>query len=157
MDYADPRVKQGIEVLQSFLGVARAATEFTRRNAESLGLTMLGMSIVNTVSLSPGLTLKELAERLQSSKSTVSVNVEALVRAGIAVRKAANGNRREINLELTVEGEELARRSIRQAYSYRAMTAAIAEMDQTQIEALLAIHGRIREGLTNYRIEPENA
>ncbi|QHW34330.1 MarR family transcriptional regulator [Paenibacillus rhizovicinus] len=152
MDYSDPNVKQAIEVLQSFMSVTRAVSEFTRLNAESVGLTMLGMSIVNTLLGSPGLSLKELTEKLQASKSTISVSVEGLVQGGIAERSQAAGNRREINLSLTDEGKELARRSIRQAYSYRAMTAALQSLDEEQIHQLLGMHARIAEALQRFNI-----
>ncbi|QHT61900.1 MarR family transcriptional regulator [Paenibacillus lycopersici] len=153
MKYADPQVEQAIEVLQSFMAVTRATSELTRRNAESVGLTMLGMSIVNTLFRSPGLTLKELTERLQASKSTISVSVEGLVQAGAVTRVQAEGNRREVNVALTAEGEALARKSIRQAYSYRAMTAALQSLDEGQIGQLLGMHARIAEALRRFDIE----
>ncbi|NBD26365.1 MarR family winged helix-turn-helix transcriptional regulator [Paenibacillus glycinis] len=157
MDYTDPKVEQAIEVLQSFMAVTRTASDFTRRNAESLGLTMQGMAVVNTLYRAPGLTLKELTERLHASKSTLSVSVEGLVQAGIAERQQAEGNRREINVKLTPEGEALAKRSIRQAYSYRAMTAALETVDCEQIQALLAAHKQILEGLHRFDIDAELA
>ncbi|MBO7744942.1 MarR family transcriptional regulator [Paenibacillus sp. MWE-103] len=155
MDYSDPKVKQAADVLQSFMAVTRAASEFTRRNAESLGLTLQGMAVVNTLHRDPGLTLKELTERLHASKSTLSVSVEGLVQAGIAERTQAEGNRREINVKLTPKGEELAGRSIRQAYSYRAMAAALEAMDEGQIGALLDGHRRILDALEAYEIDME--
>lgn len=157
MDYSDPKVKQAIEVLQSFMAVTRTASEFTRRNAESLGLTMLGMSVANTLLRAPGLTLKELTEKLGASKSTISAAVESLVQAGVAERTQAEGNRREINLALTAKGEELAGRSIRQAYSYRAMTAALEAMDEGQIGLLLSLHAQIVEGLRQFDIDADLA
>ena len=155
MNYSDPQVKQAIEVLQSFMAVTRTTSDFTRRNAESLGLTLLGMSIVNTLYRTPGLTLKKLAEKLQASKSTISVSVEGLVQSDIVERAQVEGNRREVNVTLTPKGGELAQRSIRQAYSYRAMTSALQSVDKEHIQQMLDTHAQILVTLRQFDIDSE--
>jgi DNA-binding MarR family transcriptional regulator len=76
MDYNDEKVKKAIEILQSFWAINKITTKFTRQNAESLGLTLQQLSILNTLYSFPGLTLKSIAERLHIPKSTVSVSVD---------------------------------------------------------------------------------
>lgn len=140
MDYTNEKVKQAIAVLQSFWAINKTTTKFTQQNAESLGLTLQQLSILNTLYSFPGLTLKEITERLLSSKSTVSVSVDGLVRLGLAERKTSEEDRREINLKLTSEGEILSRKSSENALSYRAMVLALEKMNKKDVETLLSLH-----------------
>jgi len=59
MDYNDPKVRQAGEVVQSFMAISRVLTKFTSQNAESLGLTLQQLGILNTISASPEITLKD--------------------------------------------------------------------------------------------------
>ncbi|MFH5185695.1 MarR family winged helix-turn-helix transcriptional regulator [Paenibacillus sp. TAB 01] len=140
MDYKDEKVKKAMEVLQSFWAINKTTTKLTQHNAESLGITLQQLSIINTLYSSPGLTLKSITERLLSSKSTVSVSVDGLVNLGLVERTIAQEDRREINLKLTPQGEEVSRTSMENAYSYRAMVSALGKMGEADVEALLRLH-----------------
>lgn len=52
-------------------------------------------------------TLKELAGHMGVTSSTMSINVERLVRLGYVSRSAALENRREIAIRLTEEGQKI--------------------------------------------------
>ncbi|CRK82035.1 MarR family winged helix-turn-helix transcriptional regulator [Neobacillus massiliamazoniensis] len=143
MDYNDENVKKAVEVLQSFLAVTKTTTKFTQQNAESLGLSLLQLGIVNHLNSTPGLTLKELTQKLQSSKSTVSINVDGLVEIGYVKRQPSSDDRREVNLFLTVEGIEVSNKSIKNAYSYRAMILALEKMEDKDVNQLLNLHNQL--------------
>jgi MarR family transcriptional regulator, organic hydroperoxide resistance regulator len=143
MDYQDLKVKKAIEVLQSFWAITRTTTKFTQQNAESLGLTLQQMSINNLLYSTPGVTLKEITEKLGLSKSSVSVAVDGLVQAGYVIRQTSSEDRREINLSLTPEGKELSKKSTQNAYSYRAMVLALEEMKETDVEQLLTLNKQL--------------
>lgn len=140
MDYSDKKVKKAIEVLQSFWAINKTTTKFTRQNAEKLGLTLQQLSILNTLFSFPGLTLKEITEKLLSSKSTVSVSVDGLVNLGLVERKTSEEDRREINLKLTSKGEGLSRKSSENAFSYRAMVIALEKMNEKDVDSLVRLH-----------------
>lgn len=147
MDYNDGRVKKAIEVLQSFWTINKTTTKFTQQNAESLGITLQQLSIINTLYSFPGLTLKNITERLFSSKSTVSVSVDGLVHLGLVERTISEEDRREINLKLTLKGEEVSRKSRENAFSYKAMVLALEKLNEEEVETLLRLHQQLLSSL----------
>lgn len=149
MDYLDKRANCAAEVVQSFVTISRAITKCTEQNAASLGLTLPQMGIMNTISATPEITLKEITERLLLSKSTASVAVDDLVTAGLVERKTSTDDRREINLKATFAGKELSRKSGENAFSYRAMVRALAAIPEPDIQLLLRTHQEILAHLNN--------
>ena len=140
MDYNDIKIKQAIEVVQSFMMISKTLAKFTQQNAESLGLTLPQLGILNTIYSSPVITLKALTEKLLIPKSTASVNVDELVNLSLVERKTSEDDRREVNLTLTTVGEEISKKSIQTPASYIAMIAALEKMPMEDIHALLRIH-----------------
>lgn len=147
MDYQDEKVKKAIEVLQSLWTLTRTTTKFTQQNAESLGLTMQQMSIMNLLYSTPGLTLKEVTQKLGLPKSSVSVAVDGLVQSGNVIRHTSSEDRREINLMLTPEGKEISQKSMKNAYSYRAMVLALEAMNETDVDQLLSLQQQLLSNL----------
>ncbi|WP_407312885.1 MarR family winged helix-turn-helix transcriptional regulator [Desulfosporosinus sp. SB140] len=152
MDYSDKKVKLAAEVVQSFMTISKTIVKFTQQNASSLGLTVQQMGILNTIFSSPSITLKEITEKLQLSKSTVSVNVDDLVNAKLIERKTSAEDRREINLKLTTEGERLARKSCQNASSYKAMMSAIEAISEEKIQSLLETHDQLLKNLRKFDV-----
>ena len=140
MDYNDIKVKQAAEVVQSFMMISKTLAKFTQQNAESLGLTLPQLGILNTIYSSPVITLKALTEKLLIPKSTASVNVDELVNLSLVERKASEDDRREVNLTLTTAGMEISKKSIQTPASYIAMIAALEKLSTDDIHALLRIH-----------------
>ena len=140
MDYNDIKVKQAAEVVQSFMAISRTLAKFTQQNAESLGLTLPQLGILNTIYSSPVITLKALTEKLLIPKSSACVNVDELVNLSLVERKASEDDRREVNLTLTTAGKEISKKSIQTPASYIAMIAALEKMPMEDIHALLRIH-----------------
>ena len=151
MDYNDNKVKRAAEVVQSFVTISKTLTKFTKQNAASLGLTLQQMGILNTIYASPDITLTEITEKLQLSKSTVSINVEDLVNLGFVERKPSAEDRREIYLRLTTAGQELSKKSCQNAPSYRAMMFALEKLSEENTQFLLQIHNRLLNDLQNWK------
>lgn len=149
LDFKDPKVKQVQEVYQSLWGINKATARLTKKNAESFGLTLQQLSILNTLFAFPELTQQDLAERLISSKSTISVGVDKLVKMGLVERESSDEDRREVKLKLTTEGEGVSKKSSRNSISYKAMLSALENMPDEDIQSLL----RIQKELLNHLIE----
>lgn len=147
MDYSDKKVKIAAEVVQSFMTISKTLVKFTQQNASSLGLTVQQMGILNTIYSSPNITLKEITEKLQLSKSTVSINVDDLVNAQLIERKTSEEDRREINLKITTAGKELAKKSCQNASSYKAMMSALETISEEKIQGLLESHKQLLANL----------
>ncbi|WP_260869452.1 MarR family winged helix-turn-helix transcriptional regulator [Paenibacillus sp. Y412MC10] len=148
--YQDPLMKLAAEVVQSFTGIQRRLLEFTRSNAESLGLNVLQLGILNTLYAAPGLTLKELTVRLSSPKSSISLQVEGLVQAGLVDRVISETDRREVKLSLTAEGRQRSLQSAANPRSYLAMGYALEQLPASDAESLLRIHQSIQKLLEEY-------
>jgi DNA-binding MarR family transcriptional regulator len=140
MDYNDPKVKQAGEVVQSFMAISGALARLASQNADSLGLTLQQMGILNIVSAFPEITLKEITDKLNLPKSTVSVNVDSLVNLELIDRNILKEDRREIHLTSTSKGKELSKKSSQNAISYRAMIIALEKMPEEDVQALIRIH-----------------
>ena len=133
-------VKQAGEVVQSFMSISRTLTRFTSQNADSLGLTLQQMGILNIVSAFPEITLKEITDKLNIPKSTVSVNIDSLVNLELIDRKITEENRKEIHLTSTSKGKEISEKSSQNALSYKAMALALEKLSQEDVQFLIRIH-----------------
>ncbi|MGG2066292.1 MarR family winged helix-turn-helix transcriptional regulator [Bacillus sp. S14(2024)] len=131
------------KIMQSFLEIQKTIASFTQQNAASLGLTVSQMGILNTIYTKPDLTLKAVTEMLSLPKSTVSVSVEGLFQLGLVERAQSQEDRRELKLNVTSKGKELAKKSIENSSSYRAMMIALEKMPHEDIQTLLRIHSRL--------------
>lgn len=147
MDYSDFKVKQAGEIVQSFMDISKVLTKLTSKNAESLGLTLLQMGILNLISASPEITLKEITDKLNISKSTVSINVDNLVNLELIDRKVIEEDRREIHLTSTPKGKALSKKSSENASSYKAMIFALDKIPKEDIDVLIRTHKEILQYL----------
>ncbi|SMC16687.1 DNA-binding transcriptional regulator, MarR family [Clostridium acidisoli DSM 12555] len=150
MDYSDFKVKQAGDIVQSFMDISKVLTKLTSQNAESLGLTLLQMGILNLISASPEITLKEITDKLNISKSTVSVNVDNLVNLELIDRKVIEEDRREIHLTSTPKGKALSKKSSENALSYRAMIFALDKIPKEDIDVLMRIHKELLNQFQSY-------
>lgn len=130
-------------MVQSFIEISRVLTKFTSQNADSLGLTLQQMGILNIVSAFPEITLKEVADKLNLPKSTVSVNVDSLVNLELIDRKIIKEDRREVHLTSNPKGKELSEKSSQNALSYRAMILALEQIPKEDVQALIRTHKEI--------------
>ena len=88
----------GIALLISQLG-GRVSTEFARRVAE-VGLTPPQVAVLRVVGQNPGLSQRDLADRLGNAPSRVVQLVDELEERGIITRTRSTTDRR--NYELTI-------------------------------------------------------
>jgi len=147
MDYNDLKVKQAAEVVQSFMKISKTLAKYTQQNANSLGLTLQQLGVLNTIYSSPLITLKEITEKLFIPKSSASVCVEELVNLGLVERKSSEEDRRQINLILTDKGMEISKKSIQAPASYIAMVSALEKIPKDDIDTLLRIHKELSKFL----------
>ncbi|MBM7655893.1 MarR family winged helix-turn-helix transcriptional regulator [Neobacillus cucumis] len=140
LNFNKPKVKQVQEFYQSLWAINKTTAKLTKKNAESFGLTLQQLSILNTLFAFPELTQQELAERLISSKSTISVGVDKMVKMGLVEREFSEEDRREVKLKLTIKGEEVSKKSSKNSISYKAMLYALEQMPDEDIQSLLRIH-----------------
>lgn len=150
MDYNDFKVKQAAEVVQSFMSISKTLANFTKQNAESLGLTLQQLGVLNTIYSSPLITLKEITETLFIPKSTASVCVDELVNSGFVERKASEEDRREIKLILTDRGKETSKKSIQNPASYIAMISALEQISNEDLNTLLHVHSELSKVLLKF-------
>lgn len=151
MDYNNIKVKQAGEVVQSFMAISRLLTRFTSQNADSLGLTLQQMGILNLVSAFPEITLKGVVDKLNLPKSTVSVNVDSLIKLELIDRTTIEADRREVHLSSTQKGKELSRKSCENALSYRAMILALEKIPEEDVQALIRTHKELMNYLREYK------
>ena len=149
MDYNDIKLKNAIEVLQSFYSVIKETSDFTKKNAHELGMTIQQLSILNALATNSNLTLKNLTEvmSMSLSKSSVSLIVDKLVEQDIVERKSSTLDRRQIILNLTEKGIQLYQQSQSNAYAYKAMLLALNGIDSKDIDLLLTVHDHIIENI----------
>lgn len=147
LNYKDPKVQQVQEVYQSFWAINKTTANLTKKNAESVGLTLQQLSILNTLFTFPALTQQELANRLITSKSTISVGIDILITKSLVERKFSEEG--EVKLKVTNKGEEVSKETSKNSLSYKAMLAALEKMSEEDIQSLL----RIQKELCHYLIE----
>lgn len=152
MDYNDWRMKLAAEVVQSFVAINRMILKFTQQNADSLGLTVAQMGVLNTIYTSPGITLKEISAKTHFPKSTVSMSIDNLVTLCLVERRTSAEDRREIFLNTTSKGEQLAKKSCENACSYNAMLLALEKIPQEDIQTLLGIHQALLTNLVKVEL-----
>ncbi|HDX9672528.1 TPA: MarR family transcriptional regulator [Bacillus cereus] len=151
MNLKNDSFKQAGEVLQSFVTINKEIIKFTHQNASSLGLTVQQMGILNTIYAIPNITLKEISERLSIPKSTVSVNVDDLVNLEFIERKQSDEDRREIKLKVIPKGQEASKKSIENSTSYKAMSLALQQLQEDDVQTLLRIHKTLLTSIKQFR------
>lgn len=135
--------QQTIEVYNSFFAVARQLKKLAHQSAANLGLTVHQIGILNSIRTDPGLTQKEVTERLIFAKSRVSLHIDALVEKGLATREASELDRRETKLYLTADGDKLCLRYNEEAYSHKVLEIALQRFSKEELDSLVEMHKQI--------------
>ncbi|GLX66445.1 MarR family winged helix-turn-helix transcriptional regulator [Paenibacillus glycanilyticus] len=134
---------QAMDIYHSFFKITRQLKKLAFHSAAHLGLTVHQINILESVRLNPGQKQKELTERLVFAKSRVSVHIDSLVEKGLVIREPSEQDRREIQLFITPGGEELCRQYNLEAASYKALSHALEQLQQEEIDKLRELHQRI--------------
>jgi len=132
-----------MEVYRSLWRINKIAAKLTKKSAEDLGLSLQQLLILNTLFAFPELTQQELADRLVSSKSTISVGVDKLVKMGLVKRNVFKADRRVVKLNLTNQGEEVSRKFNKNSSPFKAMLYALDKMPDEDIRSLLRIQKKL--------------
>ncbi|MGG3692238.1 MarR family winged helix-turn-helix transcriptional regulator [Heyndrickxia ginsengihumi] len=149
INFDDPKVKQAMAVYQSFWAINKTTAKLTKKNAESFGLSLQQLSILNTLVAFPELTQQELAEKLITTKSTIRGGIDHLFEIGLVEKQYVKEDEGEGKLTLTTKGKEISKKSSKHSLSYKAMLFALDKMAEEDIQSLL----RIQKELLNHLIK----
>ncbi len=93
-----------------------------------LGINVPQCHTIMEIGLAESLTLKALAQKMDLDKSTVSRQIDNLVKADLVKREIPVSDRRKVQITLSAQGKEI----------YREMNAAINERFQAAFEGIAA-------------------
>jgi len=94
--------------------VTRIHMDRIRTNLESYGVQRTYGPILRELSMSEGMTQKELAENMRITAPSMSINLQKMENAGFLLRKPDDRDMRQIKLYLTDEGRETAGKAERE-------------------------------------------
>lgn len=116
----------------------KAANHLLRRTLEPLGLTPVQAAALRQLLDHNGLSLNELAERMQTDAPTLSGVVDCLVSAGYAERREDPQDRRRLRLFATEMAWQI-RGALEQAEARReaALTRGLSAEEVEQLKSLL--------------------
>jgi len=81
-----------------------------RRELEALGIPRGFGPLLREISKTPGLSQRELSEKVHFKASTISVSIQKMLDAELITRSADESDARQVRLSLTEKGEETCRR-----------------------------------------------
>jgi DNA-binding MarR family transcriptional regulator len=99
------------QVLDSLRRIVQALRESSRRAEQELGVSGAQLFVLDALSLSPALSLNELAQRTRTHQSSVSTVVTRLVKRGLIRRARAGDDARRLTLALSPDGRRLVARA----------------------------------------------
>ena len=105
-----------------------------RREDQASGISAPRLSALSVIVFAGPMSLAELAEAEQVRAPTMSRLVDALVRAGLAIREPDPVNRRMVRIEATAEGAKLLEAGRQRRL--RALTARLRRLAESEQRAL---------------------
>lgn len=135
----DPRVLDAIEMITDLTRLeARLIQDFERHVHRPLGLTWAGFRILNALWVFGGLAQQEITRLSGSSRASISSALATLENRGLVVRRRADGDRRQLIVELTAEGLDTLHRAIAgQTQRERAWTTVLRDDQLGELVHLL--------------------
>ena len=144
LDKENQQITQSLQLLRSFSDVQKNMMRFVQKSAAENGLSVTQYSILMTIIVHKEMTQKILGEKTFLAKSTLSQAVDGMVRDGWINRQQVEGNRREVLLSLSGNGEELIKKIRQQEGGIHQIFQAVAEsLTDKQFEELLGTHQQI--------------
>ncbi|MGA7614640.1 MAG: MarR family transcriptional regulator [Thermoanaerobaculia bacterium] len=104
----DREVKYVLDALRIIVRALRVADAGLQHRR---GMSAAQMFVLQQLAASPGISLNQLAERVLTHQSSVSVVVKRLVERGLVVRKRSADDARRLELSLTSKGRLAARKA----------------------------------------------
>ncbi|MHC0036955.1 MarR family winged helix-turn-helix transcriptional regulator [Pseudoneobacillus sp. C159] len=139
-----PSGDQATQVLRSFRKIQGQFGKWIQTSLAKNKMNMPQFWILQMVSHNPMIAQKQIGERIQLPKSTLSTNVDGLVTAGFLDRVIPEENRREVLLQLTKEGEQ----KVKDIHDdpdgiYQKMSHILNKMPEESIANLIEIHQQL--------------
>lgn len=135
----DPRDLDAIEMMTDLTRLeARLVQDFERHVHRPLGLTWAGFRILNALWVFGGSAQQELTRLSGTSRASVSSALTTLENRGLVARRRADGDRRQLIVELTPEGLDTLQQAIAgQTRRERAWTAVLRDDQLSELVHLL--------------------
>ena len=107
-----------------------------RREARAVGVSPEQVTLLVSIKYSPGIGVRELAERERVTPPAMTKHVDRLERDGLVVRTPSSHDRRRVGLTLTDEGQRVLRRvrSRRTAW----LASRLRDLDADELAAVEA-------------------
>jgi DNA-binding MarR family transcriptional regulator len=129
MPHSRKRNSHATLIMDDLRRIVRVLRESSRAAERSVGLSGAQLYVLHTLSLAERLSVNELADRVRTHQSTVSVVVRRLVDRGLIRRHASNADARRVELALTARGRLLLRRA--PGAAQERLVAGIERLDES--------------------------
>jgi DNA-binding MarR family transcriptional regulator len=135
----DPRVLDAIEMITDLTRLeARLVQDFERHVHRPLGITWAGFRIVNVLWVYGGATQQEITRLSGLTRASISSALATLENADLVTRRRADGDRRQLIVELTDHGLDTLHRAIEvQTKRERAWTDVLRDDQLSELLHLL--------------------
>lgn len=107
-----------------------------RREARAVGVSSGQVILLVAIKYSPGIGVRELADRERVSAAAMSKHVDRLVRDGFVERTPSESDRRRVGLTLTDDGQRVLRRVRSRRTAWLAMR--LGELSPAELAAVEA-------------------
>lgn len=121
--------------------IVQALRQSSRESERRLGISGAQLFVLHTLDERPAESLNDLAQRMFTHQSTLSVVVRRLVRAKLVRIARATDDRRRLLIELTPAGRALLRRAPKLAQL--SLVAALDQLRTSQLRDLARLLGRV--------------
>jgi DNA-binding MarR family transcriptional regulator len=125
---------RSVELANELRPVLLQVNRQLRKELAPLGITAVQAALLHAIRTTPGIGIRELAEREGMSKPAMTTAVDRLESMGLVRRTRSSRDARRVELELTDKGQRISRsaRSRRTAW----LAARLQRLDPQELEAL---------------------
>ena len=117
---------------------ARTHMERIRSSLESYGVQRTYGPILKELSVSEGMTQKELAGNMRITAPSMSVNLQKMENTGLLTRKSDDTDMRQVRLHLTEKGKEIAERADKEiALAEKKLIEVLTDDEKVELKRLL--------------------
>lgn len=130
------------KIIQSFREVNSFFYKQMWQHANELGVTLVQLQVLKTLSANPGSSLQELTKKMHAGKSTISSTVDRLVKANYVKRERSMDDRRAIVLSLTALGKEKEKEG---HTLFHERLSKLNEINDDDVKKIMELHQLIKE------------
>lgn len=144
MKTKDLRNDRSLKLMQSFWSMQKNVMRYVQKTATENGLSVTQYNILMMLMHHKEIPQKSLQEKTYLPKSTLSQAINGLVDSGYLVRQQMEGNRREIELSISLKGKELIENINSQKNSVNQLCQnAVASLTDKQFNDVIDIQQQI--------------